>query len=256
MIAITFGQGKDYNLPSEWKEVSLSQAQKVTKAIAEAPEKWLEAQKLRLSGEEKEALELEATLTAEDIEKDIPIMFGSLIEALSDIPKDIIKKLNKPERQRLFELMQNIILGIGLFPYDYEQTGMQSFKFKGKEYFLPTSKRLLEKEIPMAETTAVEFAEASDLQLTAAKVKGGEFDMMPLMIAILCRPRNRKYDQDEAVKTAELFKELPMNYVWEVFFCLRERSSLLKTLEAKFLKVQAESIEAKESRVSMVGMAQ
>ncbi len=239
MTGINIPKVGEFGLCDSWGEITLSTGIEVAKIVASFPESWLNAQKLRLEGKEEKALKMEANFSDKQRLKIIPRIYGEIIEVLSDIPKELIKRFSRFERVYLFEsYLMDIALGLALTPYSYEMRGIESFKFEGVNYHLPTAKKFLENEVPMSSTTAVEFAETADLQVEAAKVEGGQFDSMPLVIAILCRPKGEPYDEDKAIERAEIFKALPMTEVWEVFFCLQNRLSISRNQGARYLRDQ------------------
>jgi len=88
----------------------------------------------------------------------------------------------------------------------------------------------------MNNVTAIEFTEAADLQLAEKALDGGRIETLSNIIAIHCRLKNEKYDEQKSLSRAELFMdELTMDVAWEVFFCLVELFNTLKKRSQIFL---------------------
>ena len=98
----------------------------------------------------------------------------------------------------------------------YEPKGIEKFEHNGVEYYLP---RLTADGfgglLPMADETAESWAESNDLHLASAN----PYEYMPLIVAILCRPKGEEYNEQSARARAEVFKQLPAYIAFEVFFC-------------------------------------
>jgi hypothetical protein len=95
---------------------------------------------------------------------------------------------------------------------------------------------------PMADRTAIEFAEIADLEIASKKLDGGKFEVLPVMLAIICRPHIdgsvEKYDEQTCLSRADLFKELKMDIVWDVFFSLKTQCVLSGQNTALYLMQQ------------------
>ncbi len=112
-----------------------------------------------------------------------------------------------------------------LFFPNFELTGIKYFKFKGVKYYLPvTEDGIGDVKVPMADRTAIEFTESADLEANTAANAAGRFSTAANIIAILCRPKLETgeiepYNQRTVLDRAKIFLDLPMEIVFEVFFC-------------------------------------
>jgi len=60
---------------------------------------------------------------------------------------------------------------------------------------------------------------------------------MSQFCAVMCREKGEDYDEDKAMVRAEAFETLPMNIVWEVFFCITRLSTTSVNHVLTFLSV-------------------
>ncbi len=232
-----------YRLKDQWKEITLAEAIEIYKIAKKLPSYWISLyeEKLKEEPDQKRIQDLANKITIEDLEKNLPIIYGEMIMVLSDIPADVLKKVHSGDRRALYEqYLSHLVLGLLFWPA-YKSQGISSFKHKGTTYYLPTASKLHGYEKPGADLTALEFTEVADLQIAAAHLEEGRFAHASKIIAILCRPKGEAYDETTCGNRAEGFMSLTMDKVWEVFFSLLESTvifqqhSLLSTLQAELL---------------------
>ena len=211
-------QEKEYNLKTEWKEITLLDADKLKRL--EVPT-TLDA--IYKSKDKEEHNELYKALTSKELVKEHPKFFGEVMKVLSDIPSEIVDQVHFEDRTMFYhDYLEQIFLDINFnAPTSYEYQEIAKFKHKGVTYYMPESLRIFEQKIPMYKEKAIGFSEAADITLALEGMEGA--GGIAQLCAVLCREKKQDYDEDEAIKRAELFEDLPMNIVWEVFFCILKR---------------------------------
>lgn len=206
--------GTDYKAVEKWEELTLETALQVL-AIP-IPENL----KLIYEGTEVEP-------STEDKLKHFPTYYGEVLKVLTDIPEQIIDNIYSEDREEAYKTIERLVIGLHFAP-DYEVKGIKSFKIEDEVCELPTHKVLLGQEKPFSDCEAIEFVESTDLRIRGAKLEEGEYKYAPEFIAILCRPKGEKYNEEVCMKRAESMKKLTMDIVFEVFFCTIKRFSLLR----------------------------
>lgn len=240
---------KPYKCIEKWDEMKLSTATLIhTLCKTELPEKLVEYyQLLTLEDNKEDIKKLSETYTEKDIVKHFPEFYGKAIELLTDIPKEIIDKLQSGYRQSFYKkYCEMFVFGILHFPVDYKIEKIKSFNFNDTEYFLPETKIVLNQHKPFFDRSAIEFTEAADLEMYAKELSGGKYEMAANIISILCRPKIvaqsygktkvdligliEPYDEQTCLNRAEQFEDLTMDKVFEVFFCFQQHTNLSEQL--------------------------
>lgn len=254
--------GKEYSAIRSWSEMTLAKAIEVHRVISDIPPSLRSiyaVQTIADAEERKKKLdEVYAGLTPDDHIKTFPQFYGKVLGVLTNIPAEVIEQILWESRTVFYnEYCLTFVYGFLHWPVDYVPHQIDSFNFKGVEYFLPEGKTVMGIKRPMANVEMIEFAECADLESRAQSLAGGKFEVAANIISILCRPKVERdgqmvierYDEDTCLKRAELFAELPMDIVWEVFFCsvelcnLSRTSILISTMEGA-LKQQRQKMRA------------
>lgn len=239
MVQLTV-EGKKYSCFNEWKEMPSSKAVELATLCNKEmplPLKSLYEIYSKSTGVDdvetkKKADEQFAKETDEDFIKNFPAFYGKVIKCLSDIPREVIDKILPESRSAFYsQYCFKFVFGVLHFPFDFVPKGISQFTHHEVTCHLPKSKTILGKVRPFADRTAIEFAEAADLELYSKQLDGGKFECAANIIAVLCRPMGingiEPYNEDTCLKRAETFHDLKMDIVWEVFFCLTQQSILL-----------------------------
>jgi hypothetical protein len=210
---------KKYKGVSSWEEMPCSLAAKLY--AVPMPEKLKACYQVSLDKEsgkktEEDVNKLLETVTVEDTIKIWAEYYGEIISIWFDCD---VSKLNSDRRTHIFnQHCLNLILGLHWTP---TQTWIdKEFIELGEEkLYFPASKNVLGQNVPMAYETAITFAESADLQLNIDKFKGGQYEIAPNLVSILCRPKGEEYDEDMSLHRAEKLKDVKMDVAWQVFFC-------------------------------------
>lgn len=240
MIQIKFtnnGVKKTHKIKTSWNELILSEAIEVHKCIDTfMPAVVKEIYTMYANGQDKKFPEqlkaLLAAVTDEDNCINLPTFYGELIQVISDINPQDLAMISPASRCMIYEsYLVGLVSSIMFFP-QFEPKNIASFEIDGAEYFLPVTDKALGAEVPMSDRTAIEFSEVADLDLNSKELAGGKYERAKEIISILCRPKVNgvleKYDQKKCLERADSFLKLPMEIVFEVFFCFIKRSIIFE----------------------------
>lgn len=220
-----------YIIPYDVEALTIGQAQELLKTIAED-----EDYVAFLSGTKEEEVWSNALLEyARKAVRVMAVVGGfepSAVESLSN--EEVIRYAPNFEMQVLRPLFQ---LGM------YEPKTFEGFDFEGVHYCMPlTAEDGFGGVMPMADTTAEEWAESNDLRIAC----GNFAEYMHLIVAILCRPEGEKYNERVARERAEKFKQLPCSIGLDVFFCKLSRMSIMANLISEYLVSLQAAAEAQK----------
>lgn len=240
MLVLTINN-KDYKAFDNWNQMPLSIAVKLNTLITESlPASIKELYAITAKGGEdvaKELSDMAATITDEQLIKEFPIFYGKAIAILTTIPEDVINHIGPSDRSLFYKkYCESFVFGILHYAVDYNIEKIKSFTHNGIELFLPVTKEVMGQERPFFDRSAIEFTESADLEIASKQMAGGKFEMATNIIAILCRPKIQvpengseylePYNEERCLERAKEFTELPMNIVFEVFFCLTQHLHL------------------------------
>jgi len=218
---------KKCRMASDWEDVTLSQAIEINKICNEFPKEIKDIYGLIVGKQSDEVknkiIEIENALSDELKSKTLPALYGRIIQVLSDVPEHIMRLWTPAERTAFYlDYAFKFVLGIMFMPFDYKQKNIIKFNHEEVNYYLPETTQILNQHKPMAHTTAIEFTEVADLEIASKDLQGGKFERAANIVSILCRPKDEVYNENTSLSRVESFMKLPMDVVWEVFFCFIE----------------------------------
>ena len=230
---------KDAKLIQYWNEMTLSRADKVYKIMDHMPDKLKEIYQATLREQTPQTktklAKLYRKLTTKETTKKFPEFYGKIICALSNISNKEMKYVLHDSRTHIYQLTlengvscESVVMGLLGFPYDHDIKPIKNFKWRGETLELPVYKTQFGTEIPMAEEQIITFAEATDLQIFGEQMAEGKYKVMSNIISILCRPKDEEYDEEKSLERAKTMMKLPMDIVWEVFFCTVKQFDMLQ----------------------------
>lgn len=244
--------GKTVSLKTTWSEITIRQAGEIIAMVkSDLPKVVQRIYTLRMS-EKSEKNDSELGNLFESITDDmeikiLPTFYGKVIKHLSDIDDETLNKMNRLERSVLYQrYLEGIVMGLMSVP-NFEPTGIKHFDFMGERYYLPESVEGYGVDVPMGNTTAVEFIESADIELRAKGMAKGRWDQAALMIAILCRPKGETYDENKARERAKIFEGLALDVTLEVFFCFTESLTTSEHIGLTYLKDQGSPVSGRGS---------
>lgn len=219
MINITIRDTQYKVYESErWDEITIDKCIELTKLIhSECPKSLLEFYN-EVGNEESE---YEHNPTEKELIREYPAFYGKVIECLSDVPNEVVKKILPHDRTVFYkEYLEWFVIRMLYTDYLSKPYDKDYFEYKKVRYLFPESEEVIGTMIPAYKTSAVEFAEASDVLIALKELEGGNLEAVKQMIAIYCRPQGEPYNEHEAIKRAKEFGGLSMDIAYAVFFCI------------------------------------
>ena len=233
MIKVEIG-GTHYRVCSEWSDVTVQKASDLLKhRIPDSLKAVYDLAFTPMTGTVEDHVraveEKEQSISFEDQHKNIPLFFSRVIEALSDIPGEVLNKISVHSIKTIYHsYLRKFVEGVWYFPSEFQPMDLTSFEFDGETYYLPTSGNVFGEKVPLVDVTALEFCESADLQVYVSRMTADkDFSRIANIVSILCRPKGEKYNETVSLARAEKFKGLPMDIVWSVFFSLIRPSVIL-----------------------------
>lgn len=231
--------GFKFTIPQEWNEVSLSQATDLYKCASKLPDHFKQVYNLRYEEQTEEVTnqiaKLNSKLTDDETISTIPKVYGEFIQILTGLSYDQVNTINRGSRVEIYDLyIDKFVRGVLVYPDTYQHTEITHFTHDKEDYYLPLIGEGFGVSVPGIDMVADDFAAASDLEVLSKQLSGGRWESAPLIIATLCRKKikgkREKFDKMVALSRANKFKDLPMNIVFEVFFCSVQLCDTYKTI--------------------------
>ena len=208
-------QDETYNIPTEWKDITLNWWCGLYTII----------NKYNKKDEEGNVIEVEHT------EVELLKMNRDIFIYLTGINEKMMSQLDT-------DSVTAAVSTVGQLLEEHKPKGVDRFEFEGETYFFP--KEFLKRN------TFGDYIESTHLESTIKIMKHGRFDVLPEQMAILCRKGGEEYDDDEIPSKTDKFKELTMDIVWEFSFFLTMQSvKLTRTFQMFLGKTEEEVEEAK-----------
>lgn len=189
--------GKKYEVPTEWKDITLDYWCGWFDIIKINEQKH--KSKLK-EGEFDETKPFDKISTVEMLK-----MNTEIFQYITKIDDKTLQMCDVDSVSRAMEL-------IGKVTEEYQPIGMDGFMFEEEKYFFPKE--------AMFNNTFGDYIESTQLDMTIENMKHGIFDVLPEQMAILCRKAGEEYDEDVIDKKTERFKLLTMDIIWEFSFFL------------------------------------
>jgi len=205
-------QDETYNIPTEWKDITLNWWCGLYTII----------NKYNKKDEEGNVIEAEHT------EVELLKMNRDIFIYLTGINEKMMSQLDT-------DSVTAAVSTVGQLLEEYKPKGIDRFEFEGETYFFP--KEFLKRN------TFGDYIESTHLESTIKIMKHGRFDVLPEQMAILCRKGGEEYDDDEIPSKTDKFKELTMDIVWEFSFFLTMQSVKLTRTFQMFLGKTEEEVE-------------
>ena len=205
-------QDKEYDVPTEWKDMTLEYWCGLYVIINKYTKKDEEGNIIEPEHSEVESLKLN---------RDIFMYLTGLSQ-------------NDMEQLDLDSVNAAITAFSGALE-EYKPKGIDRFEFEDEVYFFP-------KEF-LRRSTFGDYIESTHLDSTIEIMKHGRFDVLPEQMAILCRKADEEYDDDIIPSKTDKFKKLTMDIVWEFSFFLTMQSVKLTRTFQMFLGKTEEELE-------------
>ena len=198
---------KRCRFPDSWSEISLKQASEINIIIQEADDEI-----------KNYLLNPIAENCSQNVEKYVDKVAKKAINIFCNIDQNIVNKINNSDVSKLFNtLLIGFVRDLVFSPAKPNQK-IDSFRWKGEKLFIPKSAEDINGvEIALANVSAKEFCEASDIKIASQNSKN-PIKYGALITAILCRPKNEKYSEQKIIQRDKTMTDIPMSVVMQVFF--------------------------------------
>tara|TARA_R110000751_G_scaffold305975_1_gene423377 strand:- start:722 stop:1408 length:687 start_codon:yes stop_codon:yes gene_type:complete len=213
------GEWIDFDVPTEWKDMSVSYWAKLTSIISRHQDKN-QLQKNHYEEKYEGDKDLDKIIGNIEILDEMRLN-GEIFGFLSGLSKENMQKVD-------MEQVTKVINTLGVLTEEYKPTGARSFEFEEETYYFPSE--MLKKN------TYGDFIEATQLDMTIDSVQNGRYDVLPEQMAILCRRAGEEYDEDLIAEKTEKFKNLKMDTVMEFAFFLTNQSRKLQRIFSTYLE--------------------
>ena len=205
------GEWIDFDVPTEWKDMSVSYWAELTSIINKHQEKS-KLKKNHYEDKYEGEADLDKILGNIEIVDEVRLN-GDIFAFLSGLSEENMKKVD-------MEQVTNVINTLGILTEEYKPTGARSFEFEDETYYFPSEM--------LRKNTYGDFIESTQLDMTVENMKNGRYDVLPEQMAILCRREGEEYDEDLIEEKTEKFKNLKMDAVMEFAFFLTNQSNKLQ----------------------------
>jgi hypothetical protein len=138
------------------------------------------------------------------------------------------------------------------YPHTFHPQMIAEFEHSGIKYLLPESLTINEETILSYHADGKHYAEATNLLTLYNDLAQDGINFMPAFVAsVVVEQRGEEWNEQQVADRAKAFKQLTMDKVWEVFFCISEL--LYKRLSdmLNFLKVN-QTLKPKERQSSTI----
>jgi hypothetical protein len=227
MITLTIDE-QQFHAPQDWDEITLGKFIELCKIPI--PEKLRNLWIASASDDDEAYEKADSVIGVVETSKIFPDYFGKVLGCLTDIPQDIIDRVDGPLREQFFNahLRHFIYSSFARYPVHivngklemYDPPYKTSFVLNDVVYYLPRDLKVYGETIPLGRERAITFTEASDIEVALRNMAEGAAERLPMFIAIYCRPEETEYTEEGTLAREKLFLDLPMEEVWRVFFCI------------------------------------
>lgn len=207
--------GRQFRIPTHWEEITLAQCAWLYHKANEQPSALLDY--YRSFGSDA------APEPYTDIDE-LTRFTAQVVGYLAGVPQELMLQIRREEIMTLaLAVLPRFVTGV-LGNVDYPVRGMASFRYKGRRYHLPRSGADISGELtPLSGVTAIEFCQLSDIVCAA------NITLAPLAVAVVCRRKGDRYDEELAQKWAAAFGSLPASIYWELWALASGAHQYLKT---------------------------
>lgn len=195
--------GRKFRIPTHWEDITLAQCAWLYHKVHEQSPALLDYYRSFVSDVVPEPFTDIDALTR---------FTADAIGYLANVPEDRVLQIRREDVMTLaLAVLPRFVTGV-LGIVNYPVRGITSFRHKGRRYYLPKSGADISGELtPLSGLSAIEFCQLSDI------VCAENIALAPLAVAIVCRRKRERYDEDQAQKRAALFGCLPASVYWELW---------------------------------------
>tara|TARA_R110002012_G_scaffold321666_1_gene550509 strand:+ start:3395 stop:4201 length:807 start_codon:yes stop_codon:yes gene_type:complete len=247
-----------HSAPSEWSDISLSDAQRVFECGLPAELKKLYDSFFAPTEKIKDGEEIKPVqLTQKFYKNTFPKWIKSVLFALTDITDKELKRVSQDDRIRIYnDCFEWIVIGVRYDGVGYKYTPSEDQDENAEhpvsiilpdengkecEFFYPPSIQIMDKVRPLYLEPFITWHEIDDLMGAAVDIDAGNLKAASLCAAILLRKKDEEYNEAISLRRSLVWEtKLDMQSIWAVFFCTQKQLTLFsQTTLLKEKQVQA-----------------
>jgi hypothetical protein len=239
--------GVKYPIYVSWEDLTLSKFKQVIDVPM--PDRLRKRWQAILKKDDPLYNQIIAETTFKEIVKQFPKYYGEILGLCSEIPPEVIDRIDWRVREQLFNeyLLKFCITGLSDLPLDQDKDGLfpltpkinDSFEYKGERYFLPRQLDRGGTFVPLVDEPILTFSEAADIEIALHDWAEKGIDAIAQIAAVYLRKEGEVHSDELVIERTELFKELPMDKIWIVFFCVVMLGVQSQIVTQTFLRIQA-----------------
>jgi hypothetical protein len=232
MIQIKIGKNKFRGIYS-WSDITIQKFCELAD-IAMPPEydKFLQAEgKFSIDKMDDYLAEI-SKITDKQLNEEFPVYYRQVVKCLTNIPDSILDKLDPKKINELYEyyfkpFVISIIYNIPFIHFmgqltPWQPENIKSFRIGLQKFYLPKSVNILNEDVPLAKEPIITYIEASNV-FQGMRLTTDQLERMALFMAIYCRKKHERYNEQKTAERKELFMKTPMSVFWSVFFYIIRR---------------------------------
>lgn len=227
MIGITIGK-KKYKGIYRWDEMTLQKfCDLAAIPMPEGYENYIIADGKFSSEHIDKYIEEVSKITDEQLNVTFPAYYRKVIACLTDIPPKQVMSLADDKANELYDshfkpfvislVYHTPVIHCMAQIRQYEPARIKRFRLGFSYYYLPETVTVMDQIVPLAKEPIITYTEASDI-FKGMKVSKEDVNRLALFMAIYCRKKGERYDEQKALIRKDLFMKAPMSVVWSVFF--------------------------------------
>jgi hypothetical protein len=186
-------------------------------------------------------IEAVSKITEKQIKEEFPDYYRKVIGCLTNIPLKVIQQMTLDQINDTYEYYFKPFV-VSLFYHTpvihfmgqitrYEPENIKKFHIGLNSFRLPETVRIMDQDFPLAKEPVISYTDAIDI-FGGAELSKLNIKTLALFMAIYCRKRGERYNDQKANERKELFMKVPMSVVWSVFFyTIRRLPDSLMTIQ-------------------------
>lgn len=257
MVEIQTPDHGKFEAASTWRDITLKQFEELAKL--EIPETLRDLWLSRAKGDEKRYNAAQESMDSARHMGENADYFREVMSVLTTVPKNILRitewsLVTEFYYEYLHQFVISTFYQVPVIREDdqikaYKPPTINSFEYRDKTYYLPKRLKVFAEDIPMADESIGAFAEAADIEIAFKDLEEKGAEKFAVIIGIYCREKDQHYKQSEALQRAEAFRNLNMETVWAVFFCILELYKRYTNDIRRYLKNPQELLKKRRSAV-------
>jgi hypothetical protein len=228
----------NYDCISSFSEMTIKDAQKLHKEFKKMPKVLRERYRLVAEGANENDIVKWADALTEQNEDDIIDFYRKSIALLTNIPTEIIEATNEDSIINIFyQYIDYFVFGLLYHGAGIKPVKITHFIHNKELYHLPDDREMGEVVVPFESMTSIQFTEAADLFALL------EHDYIYAAYIVATLTLDQSYDEDLVIERAKKLQDLPMDVVFDVFFCFHSTKATYESVSNTFLNRVREEVQ-------------